>query len=223
MSRASAIAKLNLGQITLAYGIAGLLLLVQIANYIISMLVPASIENTTLSIGNVALLVPLFAAILIPARNLPRMINLGGKRDDLFAGSVLAYVILCALAALALLLAYYTIDRFMLRYVKAIDNVMAWIGFLDNGPILAFIQMFSLILLLASLIHLFVLAQRSWYGWVAAFIIGLCIFIAPIRSVILSFINASFISQSALLQIASCLAATIMIFALSRTLLKQAL
>ncbi|MCI1983884.1 MAG: hypothetical protein LKJ47_03820 [Bifidobacteriaceae bacterium] len=61
---------------------------------------PASIENGNLTTGNIIFLLPLLAAILIPARNLCKTLNLGAQRADFFWGCIPVYVILAAGSAL---------------------------------------------------------------------------------------------------------------------------
>ena len=165
--------------------------------------------NTTVGIGNYLFLIVLFGAIFIPSRNFRRMMNLGGKRADFFKGCALGYVILAAAVSLAGIILYYTYERYVTLsyYGGGSLNVLDVFGWMDNGPVVAFIQQFAFLLLLASVIHTLTAAQDKWYGWAADVIIVAIISvftpIAPLRAVLTSFFHLILFS-SALPQIASC-------------------
>ena len=174
-----------------------------------------------LSIGNYLWLFPAIAAIQIPAYNFRRIINLGGKRDNFFWGSLMCYAIIAASVSLANTLMYYLLDSFLINtgYFGYIDNAVEAFGWAERGMLAVFIQQFAFLFLLAVFIHTLVAAQGKWYGWVAdALIIAIIsVFtpIAPLRAVLAGFFRL-IIFSSPLLQITACLVLGLAIYWLSK-------
>ena len=225
MSKALTIAKINLRQIKPAYFITVLIYLLMLANEIISLLIVSSADNVILSSGNTFFLLPVFAAIFIPSRNLRKIINLGGKRNEYFKGCLPVYVILSAFVALIIILYYYTVDRFMMNYVSGVINLIEVFGFIRRGPIVAFIQMFAFLFLFSVFIHTLTAAQDKWYGWAADImlvaIISVFTPIAPLRKTLVWFFRAIIFHPSALFQIAFCLILVLAIYALNKPILAR--
>lgn len=121
MNKVLMITKLNLRQIKVAYFITGLVFLLMFASYITNLCIPGSENNTLVSAGNALELLPIFAAIFIPAKNLRKTMNLGVRRKDFFKGCLPAYAILSVAVTLIILLFHYTVDRFMGSHFNGIS------------------------------------------------------------------------------------------------------
>jgi len=223
MARAWIIAKINLRQIKPAYFITALVFLLMFTNEIISLLIVSSADNEILSSGNTFIILPIFAAIFIPSRNLRKIINLGGKRNDYFKGCIPVYAIISAFVTLIIILYYYTIDRFMMNYVHGVLNLIEVFGFIRRGPIVAFVQMFAFLFLFSVFIHTLTAAQDKWYGWAAdiALVAIISVFtpIAPLRRTLVWFFRAIIFHPSALFQIAFCIILASALYALNKPIL----
>ena len=155
---------------------------------------------------------PVAAAIIIPARHFRRILSLGGRRDNFFAGSLVTYVILAAVAA-ALVVVLDYLERYIASGAMVIDVLwtpLVVFGWAAHGPLVAFLQQFAFFWLTAAFAHTFVAAQGKWYGW-AAFVgalVVLCVFlpIEPLRNIVIGYAYLVIFNPNAFLQIISCLA-----------------
>lgn len=225
------IAKVNMRNCKVAYIVAGvtaLTMLVQTFIYIIIATTSGgSFDNSNLSVGNVLWLAPLLAAILIPAKNFRKIINLGGKRDNFVLGCLMIYVIFAAVGALANTLIYYSLDRFIQTsgffnkgVFGGVMNVAEIFGWTQNGAVVAFAQQFAFLFLALSVIHTLTAMQDKWYGWatdvVIAAIIAVFTPIAALRPALLGFFNLIIFQSNAFLQIAACLILGLAVYALNK-------
>lgn len=226
MNKALMIAKINLRQIKAAYMITGVVFLIMLANNIVMLLLPfMDAEMVSLvSVGNTLVLLPIFAAIFIPARNLRKTMNLGVRRHDFFKGCLIAYAILSAAITIIILLLHYTVDGIMAKYAYEILDMFVAFGFLSHGPLAAFIQIFALSFFVSAFIHTLTMAQNTWYGWLTdiALIAIISIFtpIEPLRATLVWFFNLIIFGHP-VLQVASCLILAIIIYALSKPVLNR--
>jgi hypothetical protein len=183
-------------------------------------------ESSQNGLGNFGYMLVLFTAIFIPAQNFRKMMNLGAKRDQFFLGSAVNHVILAGLTSLGNLLFYLLYEPLIASvYSQGSLNLLYWFGWIQRGPIVAFFQQFAFLLLVASLVHTLTAAQGKWYGWVAdgAVVVICSVFIpiAPLRSLLVWFFNLIIFHESALLQIASCLALATAVYLLNRPILAR--
>jgi len=224
MSKAWTIAKINFRQIKTAYFITGMVLLTMAANYLLGVFLPHTEDNTTVSMGNMLILLVILAAVFIPAANLRKMMNLGAGRNDFYWGCIPVYVLLSAAVTLAILLFHGTVDRLMRSHVHGILDVIEVFGFVSRGPVVAFVQLFSLLLLVASFTHTLTVMQNAWYGWAAdtLLIAVISVFtpIAPLRALEARFFNLIIFGNPAL-QVMSCLILAAAFYALSRPALHR--
>ena len=241
------IAKMNLANIKVPYFVTGLALgiaMVQSIIYaIIAIIYGKAGIQMEISIGNYFWLVVLLAAVYIPTRNFRRIVNLGGKRNGFFWGSMISYVLLASVGSLANAIFYYTYDKFLIgtgAYVgigaflkdssmfsnkNIVVNLIELFGWNSHGVFLAIIQQFVFLILLAAVVHTLSSIQDKWYGWVidviiAAFL-GLFIPIASLRPTLLSFINLIVFNSNAFVQIVICLILAILIYALNKPILSR--
>ena len=214
MGKALFIAEINLRQIKMAY-------------YITMAIFLFTLFTGIVTAGNTLVVLPVIAAIIIPANNFRKIINIGGKRHDFFIGTLFVYALLAAFVALVNLLIFYTANisypldyndgRYHFDYSYTIIEV---IGFFGRGPVVSFIQMFVSLSFLAVLTHTLTSIQGKWYGWVAnaAIIITIGILISvfyTLRSALFWFF------QNAFSQILLCLLLAAAVYALSKPVLER--
>ncbi len=223
MNKVMTIAKLNIKQLKTAYFITGLVFIMMITSTIISLALSME-DNSTVSLGNTFALLPILAAIFVPAKNLRKTMNLGAKRNTFFWSVFPIYAAISAAASLIMLLVHYLIDvPFISNYVEVMD-MNAVFGFLSRGPIMAFIQMFVFLLMFSAFVHTLTMAQTFWYGWVADVIIiailSVFIPIEPLRAALIWFFNLVIFGDP-VLQIVSCVFLAIVFYALSKPILNR--
>lgn len=202
-------ATINLKQSKKSYLITGIVFALGAVNYILSLVIPGSEGNGTVSAGNYLYLLPLLMAIFIPAQNYTKLMNLGGKRRDFFKSAILSYAPAVAAVTLVSMILHYTVDAFMLTKIADIYDLLAVFGFLTNGNVLAFFQMCAFLLMFCCVTHTLTLIQGRWYGWVADVLIIAIISVftpvAPLRAVLVWFFNMIIFHDIAIVQIISCL------------------
>lgn len=242
-----AIAKLNLKNMKTPYFVTVLIFSIIFVQSIVYTIIATSSksagEQLQISSGNYFWLLIIMAAIFIPTRNFRRIVNLGGKRDGFLWGSLSCYAILAGAVTIANTFFYYTYERFLIStgyyegYEAFIQNtalmdnhyisvnlieVFGWIG---NGAVLAFVQQFAFLFLLASVIHTLTAMQDKWYGWVTdaiiAAILGVFIPIAPLRAWLIRFFNLIIFNSNAFMQIVACILLAIAVYALSKPIFER--
>lgn len=237
-----AIAKLNLKNIKIPYFVTVLIfsiMFVQSIVYtIISVASKSASDQLQISSGSYLWLLIILAAIYIPSKNFRRIVNLGGKRDGYFQGALLCYAILAAAVTIANSFLYYTYERLLINtgYYIGFDtflqnpalmdshytsvNIIEVFGWPGNGAVLALIQQFAFLFLMATVIHTLTAMQDKWYGWVTdiiiAAILGIFIPIAPLRAWLIKFFNLIIFNSNALIQIVACILLAIAVYALSK-------
>jgi len=223
--------KLNLKTIIVPYAITAFVFLFALSLELIkyfSFRAGADIgEQISISVGTFLwLLIPL-AAVFIAARNLSRVVNLGGKRKQFFVGSGFSYVILTAAVSLVSTLLTYSYDNLIVNsgMYKGLVNLMEVWGWVTHGPVTAFLQQFAFLLLAAASCHTLTLIQNSWRGWLADLIIATLVLvfitIAPLRDMLHSSLRLLIYHPSALLQIASCIVLAAVLYSLSYPVLSR--
>jgi len=223
--KAITVAKISLSQMKNVYIITGIVVLAMVSEYITTLFVPYSKDNIIVSAGNMVMLIPLLAAIYLPAQHLRKAMNLGAKRRDFFYGAIPVYVILSAFTTLVMMLCYYTIDRWMATRIGGVLDILAVFGFIRRGPIAAFIQMCVFLMLFTSFVHTLTAAQDKWYGWAADVLIVAIISvftpIAPLRAKLVWFFNLIIFNRYAILQITACLVLASAIYMLNKPILAR--
>jgi len=184
-------------------------------------------DNMTVGIGNYLYLLLLFSAIFIPSMNFRKMMNLGGKRACFIKGCAVNYIIMVAAVSFMSIILYYTYMPVIVTsyYTGGSLNVLYVFGWIENGPLVAFIQQFAFLLLFVSVVHTLVAAQDKWYGWAADVLIVAIISvftpIAPLRSALVWFFRIIIFNSSVLMQIASCLVLAVVIYMLNRPIFSR--
>lgn len=202
--------------------------------------------QSNISAGSMLWILPLLAGIFIPARNFRRIINLGGKREGFFWGSLAAHAILAAIVSFAGMVIFFAFDRPIIRtemfssfypinreyfvfdypgHVGGIANLLDVFGWWQNGVIVAFLQQFALLFLIATFTHTLTAIQDKWYGWVTSVllvaIISVFTPIASLRASLVWFFNLIIFHDSAWLQICACIAIGFGIFMINKPILTR--
>ncbi|MCL1841704.1 MAG: hypothetical protein FWF75_08175 [Propionibacteriaceae bacterium] len=227
-STAWTVAKLNLRNLRVAWWITGVVFVLLVANVIVYWRVSASgVDLTTgssIGFGNALWLMPVLAAIFIPAMNYRRIVNLGGRRAQYFWGVGVLYVLLAAGVSLVNTALYYAADRPITDYGRMGGwwNLTQVFGWTDNGPLLAFVQQFAFLLLFTAFVNVLVLLQDKWYGIaldvVIIAIISVFTPIAPLRHALASFFHLVIFGQAGL-QILACLVIAVVLYAATKPIL----
>jgi len=183
--------------------------------------------GSDISPANALWLLPVMAGIAIPVYNFRRVVNLGGKRDNFFWGSLITYVMIAAGVSLLVTISNFTIepllegmDYYSPDFLGGIANLVEVFGWAQRGPVVTFFQQFAFLLLFSVFVHVLTAAQGKWYGWVAA--IGVVVVISvftpiPIlRRSLVWFFNLILTHPNALVQIIACLVLSAGIYALSK-------
>jgi hypothetical protein len=224
------IAKLNLKNISVPYWVTGITALLMLVQTIIDMLIINN--NSEISIGCYLWLLPVMAAIFIPAKNFPRIINLGGKRGNFFWGSLMTYAILACIVSFANVVFNYAFDRlfetsgnFEASFLGGIANLIEVFGWTRYGPVVAFLQQFAFLFLFSVFVHTLTAAQDKWYGWAADVLIIAIISvftpIKPLRDAEAWFFTLILFHPNALLQIAACMILSTVIYALNKPIFNR--
>ncbi|MDR1600542.1 MAG: hypothetical protein LBS11_11855 [Oscillospiraceae bacterium] len=219
-----AAAKLLLGQVRSAYFTGGLVGLGLLSMYVIALSLPGN--NTGLvTFSDTCALVLVITAIVIPARCLRRFINLGGKRVDFWQGSAIVYAVMAGCSALVSLLFYYTVDSWLVTLDNISEklSIIEAFGFIRHGAFAAFFQYTAAWFFFAMFVHTLTLLQDCWIGWAADVLIVAIISvftpIARLRAFEVWFWRLVIFQPNAFLQILSCLALGLGLFALNRPIL----
>lgn len=213
-------AKINWRHSRVAQLITGIAFLVGFVQYILDNTVNVE-GNISLAAGNYLFLLPLFMGIFVTALNFPRLLHLGGKRMDFFKSGIITYAGVAVFASLLSMLTYFTTDRLMLAHgrIAGIIDLYNVFGFMSRGPVVAFLQMTSFLLLVAVVAHTLTLIQGHWYGWVTDVLIIAIISvftpIAPLRAALIWFFNMIIFHELALVQILCCLLLSALIYCAS--------
>lgn len=226
LNTAWALGKLQLRRLAPAYIATGAVVSANLAQSIVFLFLPASMDNSNLTTGNLVFLLPLLAAILIPTRNLRKSMNLGAHRVDFFWGCIPVYAILAAGSALFSVLWHVIIDSLLLssgKFDSLIDMADVF-GFYKYGPVVAFLQLFAFLLLVEAFVHTLTMAQTAWYGWVADVVIIsiISVFtpIAPLRAAETWFFHLVIFSN-VFVQIGVSLGLAAVLYAISLSILNR--
>jgi hypothetical protein len=226
-----AIAKLNLQNCKAAWITTGILFFVIFGQTVVHIILAKSgmdmSGQSELSSGNFLYLLALLCAILIPARNFRRLVNLGGRRGDFFWGSLCTYALLAAGVSLANMVIYYAFDLPVLRMNLTQDllNLLDVWGWIAHGAVVAFLQQSAFLLFGMVFFHTLTALHEWWIGWAldALIIAVISVFtpIEPLRSAEYAFFRGILFQPSAFLQIFTCSALSVTIYALNRLILNH--
>lgn len=175
-------------------------------------------EEGLIGEGNYFLLVLILAAVLIPAVNFRKIINLNGKKVDFYLGTILNYILMSAIIPILNFAFYFTTEK--LYSAKMVTwNIIDIFGWMDNGVVVAYFRQFAFFLLLAVAIHTLTSIQTFWWGWLVDFIIGgilgLFIPIEPLRQVLINFFYLVLFNMDSFIQITICLVLATGLYALN--------
>jgi len=203
-------------------------------------------NQTIISFGNYLWLLPLMAGIFIPARNFRRLINLGGKRENFFWGSLMAHSIMAAIISFTNTIIFYVLDRPIIRaeyfhpirtpgdaafvmgqpgHIGGAVNLVEVFGWIQNGFVFAFLQQFALLFLIATFAHTLTAIQDKWYGWLTSVaLIAIISVFSPIpmlRGALVWFFNLIIFHDIAVLQIVACIVIGMAIYMINKPVLSR--
>lgn len=224
IKRVCTIAKINFRQTT---WIAYLVAFISFASAIIQSFIlylTGSKDAAQVSEGNQLLILLIIAAVLIPAVNFKKIMHINGKKIDFFWASILNYIVFSAVLSIITLVLYYTVDNTM-RSAITIWDILDIFGWLKDGIVIAFFRQFTFYLLLGVFIHTLTLMQTFWFGWVVDFLIastiGIFTPIAPLRALLVDFLNLIILNPNPIGHISICLALSAVIYAINIPILNR--
>jgi hypothetical protein len=248
----TAIAGLDLRNIRAAYIITIIGIAALASNYIVNAITGTRAYETGnisyLSMSWALWLLPVFAAIFIPAKCFQRTVNLGAKRRDFFWSSLTVYVCIAAAVALVGMILTYCIENPYLiphpahagatpmplmdmtvgssgpHAADASVGAPDVFGWISHGLIAAFFQQFSFLLLFSVFVHTLVAAQGKWYGWAADCVLIAIVSVFPavdaLRPAIQGFFH-TILFAAPHIQIPVCLVLAAAIYALSKLVIQR--
>ena len=217
------VTKLNLKNIMAAYVITAIALVGQSTTYILNVFMYPQWDmshNVSVSLSWSLWLLPVLAACIIPVRNFRRIINLGGKRDNFFWGSLETYAILAMGASLGVTILHYALD---IPYVGLGKYGSMWtpanvFGWANHGILAEIYQQFAFLLLFACFVHTLAATQDKWYGWVADVLLVAIISVFPAVAALRPALTGFFgliLFERPLVQIPACMVLALAIYALN--------
>jgi hypothetical protein len=224
--------KVNLRNVKPAFIVTGIFFGLMLANTIVQIILvqtgvfPAA-ETEAISSANFLYLLPILCGVLIPVRNFRKFINLGGRRSDFFKGCLLGYALLVAAVSLFNVAFYLIVDRALMQtgVFASVINLMDVFGWTSHGLFVAFLQQFAALFLATIFFHTLSALHEWWIGWVCDALIVACISvftpIAVLRAAEYMFFRAILFHPSAILQIVTCLALALTIYALNKPILSR--
>jgi len=242
------LAKTNLRHLQVPHFLTAILVAVMAVQTVVYVILARNGINTgsQISFGSLLWLLPLLAGIFIPARNFRRIINLGGKRENFFWGSLMAYVVLAAAVSLANTAVFYLIDLPIIRtelfhplhpiapgafilgepgHIGGVANLIEVFRWNHNGIVFAFLQQFALLFLISTFAHTLTAIQDRWYGWIVdvALIAIISVFtpIAILRRALVWFFNMTIFHDTAIIQVVFCIVLALAIYMINKPVLAR--
>lgn len=166
-------------------------------------------EDASMSIsrGNYTYLYMLMIPFFIVYRNFSKLTHLSATKKDYYLGSMFTYAIAAAAVSLVNTFIHLVIDP--INKTQTVINLMEICGWAENGVVLAFIQQFAFLLLVAIFLHVLLSMQSYWYGWLtdAVLVAIICVFvpIQPLRHILVDFFDVIMFNSNAWLHIGICL------------------
>lgn len=181
-------------------------------------------DNQYVDMGNYLYMLVVTAPIFITSRNYKKIMCLNGTRMDFYWGALINYIIISSFVSLLNIMLYKVAD-IMFGPRLIIWNLVEIFGWYNHGIIIAFLQQFSFLILVAIFVHSLSIIQGSWYGWLTDIlliaIISTFIPINTLRNLLLIFLNIIIFQSNAYMQITSCLILTVGIYVLNLLVLKK--
>ena len=186
-----------------------------------------AIRGGEISPANAFWLLPIIVGAGIPGYSFRRIINLGGKRDSFFWGTLLTYIMVAAGVSFIVTASNFIVELFIENHFSydpaffgGIANLVEVFGWAERGAVVTFFQQFAFLLLLTIFIHTLTSIQGRWYGWVTnvtlVAILAIFIPIAPLRGILVWFFTLILFHPNFLVQIFACLILAAGLYALSK-------
>jgi len=229
MSKPWTVAKVNLKNLTVPYWVTGGLFVAIFGQIMINVIIIAFSNknlgmegNMTISAGSFLwLLIPL-AAWRLSGNHYQRLVNLGARRRDFLWGGLTTIAVLAATVSLVNMAIYYVMDTPINQSDRypGIINLLEVFGWINHGPIIAFVQQFAFLVLVGVFCHTLGSCQDKWYGWMAdGLLISIISVFTPIASLRQAegvFFYLIIFEPRAWIQIGACLILAAVIFSLNK-------
>lgn len=166
MKSAWAVAKINFKHGTwISYMTAGICIAAMIVDIILDSVLKI-VGDTSVAPSSMLYLICVMAPVFIASVNYSKLMNIGVKKKQYFAGCIINYVVFAAVVSLVGMLELYLVDNALNESGKTIYNLIHVFGW-DGNVFTAFFSQFMFLLMVESAIHTLVFMQTKWYGWVA--------------------------------------------------------
>jgi hypothetical protein len=222
MSVINGMVTINFKQTKPAYLVTGIALLAAAVSELITQIIYAEGIGESLSLGNYPLIFPLLLAIMIPAGNYSKLMNLGGTRKNFFKSCPLNYAA-ASLAAAILCLILRLTDPLISIHAMLSWNLLDVFGFMRHGAVIAVLQMACFLFFWSCAAHTLTMLQGRWYGWVIDAAIITLISLLGLRPIQIGWgwlFHMLIFNNLAFAQIAFCIIAGTAIYAASLPPLK---
>lgn len=181
-------------------------------------------DSYLLSSGNACFVVLLAAPIVVAVGHRDKLLHLHAAKTDLPAGALLLYVLLSAAVSAANLAFYYTVDRSWAQTFQVV-NLAEVFGWVDNGPLVGFVQQFALLTVLALTVHTLASLHHAWVGWAADILVivafSASLVVQPLVDARRWLLDALVFHPHAPVQIGSCLVAVVLLYAVALAALRR--
>ncbi|EJQ97962.1 hypothetical protein [Bacillus cereus] len=217
---ALAVAKLNFKKVKLSYVIFIAAIVLQIISYEINDLLGTTNKGQFyLSFSFYSYIIILMSAVLIPAKNFRKIMNLNVKKLDYMRGILINYIGFALVISLFTALCYLCLDKLLpVGNNGFVANPFGVFGWDKNGVSIAFIRQFVFMLMVALIVHTLTTIQGTWYGWLTDIIIVaiICVFtpIAALRKVLGLIFETLIFTPNAVIQIISCIVVSVIVYIL---------
>lgn len=212
-SKACSVMKINFRFLLPAYIVTALFFAVGIYN-IISCL-SGFTDNYYVDMANYLYTLAVIAPIIIVARNYTKVMHLNGDKISFYWGTLLNYGVIASTVSLLCIL-FFVVTKSLFGSQLIVLNLADVFGWWKHGAIIAFIQQICFLLLIQVFLHLLTSIQNRWYGWIAdgLLVAILCVFIPipELRRFLISFFDMIIFNSNAMIQIASCLVLSSMLY-----------
>lgn len=228
VSRASAVARLSLVNLTLAWAATAAFFAVVTIPSVIQIVQAGPDEyfekSYLLSSGNACFLLLLVAPIVVAVGHQAKVMHLHAAKRDFLAGSMLLYVLLAAVVSAANLALYYTLDHSWAQTFQVV-NLAEVFGWTSNGVLMGFMRQFVFLAVFAAAVHTVASVQKIWVGW-ATDVVLIALFSASLvfEPLVIArgwLFNMLLFHPNALVQIGFCLLALAVLYGAALALLQR--
>ena len=173
-------------------------------------------ENSyLLSSGNALYLLLVVVPIVVATRHILQVMHLNAAKEVFLGGAAVLYALLAASVAATNYAFYRLLDQPWSQTFQVV-NVAEVFGWTGNGSVIAFLQQFVFLLVVALGVHCLASTQRTWSGWSAVLVLvvlfSASLAIEPLAVVRRWLLDLLILHDDAPVQIGACLVAITTLF-----------